>query len=396
MHANLKSVQLRHMSGQVFKQIAKDVDDKIAKIPVSADAIGSIVDHKMSNIESLGVKDLTVNAKMNASSLDVGGQTLVVDATNESLDLGGQSLLIHPHGGSTFNTKLTSKAELLANDMFAFDRSTTLGTEHVVVMDKDRIQFNDTVGIASGGLDVTGGDASFNSDVKVVGTLKATGSLDSTTHTTTSGSTTTPTMTFSQGSIEMHKPITQSGGLANQPLELRSNDARSSVKVSDSGVKIDYPSGASEISVEYTGVTVSGGYSKNTTVFGNLYVNPSVYDSAGALGNAVSGKIECTGVAIKPDNDIPRALESSIGMYQSKYKASIANPLFFYNGVEELNPISENIGNTHLATTYKLHDKLDDNSDIWETTQFLSKRLLAVNDTLLIKYVTSTSSSLKS
>ena len=389
MHANLKSVQLRHMSGQVVRQITKDMDDKIAKLPNNTEAIKSIVDSKISMIDTLGVSELTVNKNIKTGSIDVGGKTLVVNSEQASLDVGGNSLMINASTGSVFNTKLTSNAEMVTNDMFAFDRSNSIGVEHTVVMDKERIQFNDKVGIASGGLDVTGGNALFGSDVKVNGTLKATGAVDSTRHTTTTGETTTPTMTFSQGSIELHKPLMQSYSDTDIPLELRSKDVKSMVKVSDNAVKMGYPSGASEISVEYTGVTVSGGYGKNTTVFGNMFLNQSIYDGPNDVDELSSGKLTCTGVVVKAYDDNDMVLHSSIGVYQTEFRACYRDALFMYNGVKELNPISENTGsNTNLATAYTLHNKSADNNDVWETTQFISKRLLKIGDTFKISRYT--------
>ena len=369
------------MSGSAMKRINRDMDDKIAKLPTTVDSIGSIVNDKMSKITSIGVKDINVESKMNASSMDVGDKTLVVDSENSSLGFGGRSLNVNPTSGSTFETSITSKAELLTSHKFAFDRDTVLNADHVVVMDEDRIEFNDKVKIRSGGLDVTGGDALFDSDVNVVGNLK-TGTLDSTRHTTTTGVITTPTISFSQSSIEMHKPIIQSSD--ELPLELRSKDIKSRVQVSDTSVRMDYPSSASEIIVEYGGVTVSGGYGKNTNVFGNLFVNGSVHDNVNASGDALSGKVICNGVTIKPENDTERDVLSSVGVYQTKYRMSKMGSVFVYNGVKELNPISENKSIRSISSEYKLYDKNDDNSNLWETTQFLSKRLLNINDVISI------------
>ena len=83
-------------------------------------------------------------------------------------------------------------------------------------------------------------------------------------------------------------------------------------------MKMAYPSSGSEIAVEYGGVTVSGGYGKNTTVFGNLYVNQSVYDATNASGDAISGRLTCNGVSIKPEDDNEIFVERSIGVYQSR------------------------------------------------------------------------------
>ena len=224
LHANFKSAQLRRIDGAAVGKITKHFEERVATIPNNDTKIKDIVHttvlHNMSHLETIGVKDLTVDRKITASAMDVGGD-FKVGGTTSSVELGGSGISVNPANGSTFSTKLTSKAELLANDVFAFDRTNAIDSKHVVLMDQTHLQFNDRVEITHGGLDVTAGNSTFSGDVRVEGTLRAAGELVSASHATTVGNSTSTNLNFSLHTIDVHKPLVQSASLKNnnQPIK---------------------------------------------------------------------------------------------------------------------------------------------------------------------------------